>query len=174
MSDPFELLGVPARFAFDAGALEARHREVSKALHPDRYASAPGSERRAALSRAIEVNAALRVLKDPVKRAEALLARAGARTGEEAETKAPAGLLMEMMELREALAAASAKKDGEALAGLVAEVEGRERATLEGLARALDGAPGPDVSSALPLLGELRYLRRFLEEASALEEELAS
>jgi hypothetical protein len=39
------------------------------------------------------------------------------------------------------------------------------------------GAPSPNTQStiarALPLLGELRFYRRFLEEVSAIEDELA-
>ena len=52
--DPqIELLGVPALFALDEQELEKRHRDLSRALHPDRYAGRPSSERREALSRAI-------------------------------------------------------------------------------------------------------------------------
>src|SRR5689334_12410104 len=80
--DPFEVFGIPPRFEVDLAALELRHRDLSKALHPDRYAGAPAAERRLALNRAIEVNEAWRVLREPVKRAEALFARAGVPVGE--------------------------------------------------------------------------------------------
>src|SRR6266850_1820053 len=43
----FELFGLPARFAVDAAALEARYRELQREVHPDRFAAAPESERRA-------------------------------------------------------------------------------------------------------------------------------
>ncbi len=39
MIDPFSTLGLPVRFALAPKELEARHRELSKALHPDRYAA---------------------------------------------------------------------------------------------------------------------------------------
>ena len=58
MSDPFETLGVEARFDLDLRAVEQRHRDLSKALHPDRYTGAPAAERRMSLSRAIDVNEA--------------------------------------------------------------------------------------------------------------------
>ena len=45
--------------------------------------------------------------------------------------------------------------------------------TLARLARAFDGDPPARPDEILPLLGELRYIRRFLEEVSAIEEELA-
>src|SRR3954447_26645826 len=98
MADPFKTLGVEARFDLDRPALEQRHRELSKALHPDRYVGAPAAERRMSLSRAIDVNEAFRVLKDPIRRAEALLRRAGAAVGETSEPKPAPALLMEMME----------------------------------------------------------------------------
>ena len=85
MNDPFQTLGVDARFDLDLGAVEKRHRDLSRALHPDRYADASATERRMSLSRAIEVNEAWRALRDPVRRAEALLTRAGVAFGDAGE-----------------------------------------------------------------------------------------
>ncbi|MBK9264711.1 MAG: Fe-S protein assembly co-chaperone HscB [Polyangiaceae bacterium] len=172
MSDPFETMGVEPRFDIDPDKLAERHRDLSRALHPDRYAGAPAAERRLALGRAIEVNDAYRVLKDPVRRAEALLRRAGVPVGETAEPKPSQALLMEMMEQREELADARRSKDLGAVHKLALAVRERERDVLAKLGRAL-AADGSEVSAALPHLGELRYLRRFLEEVSAIEEDLA-
>ena len=72
MQSPFVVLEIEPRFDLDPAALEARHKELSRALHPDRYAGRPASERRLALSKAIEVNEAYRALRDPIKRAEAV------------------------------------------------------------------------------------------------------
>src|SRR6185503_15334256 len=110
-SDPFEILGMEPRFDLDLRALEQRHRDLSRALHPDRYAGAPSAERRLALSRAIEVNDAWRMLRDPIRRAEAILRRGGVEIGETLEPKPSPDLLMEMMESREALSDAARKKD---------------------------------------------------------------
>src|SRR5262245_16374287 len=118
MFDPFETLGVEARFDLDLGALERRHRDLSKALHPDRYVGAPAAERRLSLSRAIDVNEAFRILRDPIRRAEALLQRAGVPGGEADELKASPDLLLEMMEAREALAEARQAKDLDRVARL--------------------------------------------------------
>lgn len=176
MKDPFDTLGVAPRFALDVSAAELRHRELSKALHPDRFAGASPTERRIALSRAIDVNEAWRTLKDPVKRAEALLRRRGVEVGETAEPKPSNELLLEMMEAREELAEARRAKDltrarklGEAMHERRGEVTAR-------LAHALDGCGEgtEDARKALVPLGELRYVRRFLDEVLAIEEELAS
>ena len=57
--DPFATLGIDRRFDVDLPALEKRHRELSRALHPDRFADAGASERKATLAKAVEVNEAV-------------------------------------------------------------------------------------------------------------------
>ncbi len=52
MLDPFAVLGLPRAFDVDLRSAEKAHRELSRALHPDRYASAGASERREALGKA--------------------------------------------------------------------------------------------------------------------------
>jgi molecular chaperone HscB len=175
MPDPFETLGVEPRFDLDLPAVEQRHRDLSRALHPDRYTGAPAAERRLALSRAIDVNEALRVLKNPVRRAEALLARAGTTPGETGEPKPPPSLLMEMMDLREELSEAARARDLGRVGKLAEGMRAREGEVERRLGGALDEAqrdPQKTIA-ALPALGELRYIRRFLDEVSAIEEELA-
>lgn len=175
MTDPFETLGVDARFDLDPRALEQRHRDLSRALHPDRYAGAPAAERRMSLSRAVDVNEAFRALRDPIRRAEALLRKAGALAAEGAEPKASPALLMEMMEVREELAEARKAKDLVRVGKLAEGMRAREQAVLAQIGRAFEAAAGElEKSKAiLPALGELRYLRRFLDEVSAIEEDLA-
>lgn len=170
MRDPFETLSVEARFDLDLPALELRHRELSRALHPDRYTGAPAAERRLSLSRAIDVNEAYRALKDPIRRAESLLLRAGVPVGETREPKPPPSLLMEMMDAREELSDAARARDLAKVTVLGEGMKGREADTLKRLSMALDGGA---LEAALPVLGELRYVRRFLDEVSAIEEELA-
>jgi molecular chaperone HscB len=175
--DPFATLGIPATFALDLAAVEKQHRDLSRALHPDRYVGRPAGERRMALGKAIEVNEAWRLVRDPVRRAEALLRRGGALVGEGdggGGGGAPPALLLEMMERREALAEARAAADRAGLARLTAEMRQREARLLEALGQAIDapgGAPS-ELAGAVSLLGELRFVRRFLEEASAAEDEL--
>jgi molecular chaperone HscB len=176
MADPFDTLGVEPRFDLDVPALEQRHRDLSRALHPDRYTGAPAAERRLALGRAIDANEAFRALKDPVRRAEALLARAGVPVGETREPKPPASLLMEMMEAREELSDAARAKDLARVAALAATMHTRRDAVLaklgDLLAPVASSAHG-DLAAALPTLGELRYIRRFLDEVAAIQEDLA-
>ncbi len=169
--DPFETLGIEPSFDLDLSAVERRHRELSKTLHPDRYVGRPAAERRQALGRAIEVNAAWRALKDPVRRAEALLARHGIPVGETEEPRANPELLMQMMELRESLSEARQQKDLRTVAALAARVGAEEERVRAALSARFSAATADE--ELVRLLGELRYYRRFLEEAAAIEDELS-
>lgn len=169
MNDPFALLGLGRRFDIDLKEAEKKHRELSKALHPDRFV-AP-AERRVALEKSIQVNEAYRTLKDPVRRAEALFGLAGVPVGDGKEPMAPPSFLMEMMESREALADARAERDLQKIRALGAEMRER-RASLEA---ELDGVVWGDVdvaTTALPKLGELRFYVRYDEEVRASEDAL--
>jgi molecular chaperone HscB len=170
-SSPFELLGVPALFALDEAELEKRHRELSKALHPDRYVGRPSSERREALSRAISVNEAFRQLRDPISRAEALLSQLGRDVSEGSQPKPSPALLLQVMEEREALSVARRAGDRARVERIANAAGGRAEEAAERMADAFSEDPIP-VEHVLELLGELRYLRRLREEAGAALDEL--
>lgn len=171
MDDPFTLLEIEPRFALDMTLLEKRHRDVSRVLHPDRYAGRSAGERQQALGRAIEVNEAFRTLRDPVRRATALLARHGRALDEADQPRADPVLLLEVMERREALSAARRAGDRDAVRRLGEAVRQRERAVESEIAASFDKEP-PDFARVEALVGELRYHRRFLDEASAALDDL--
>jgi len=167
--DPFATLGIPRTFDVDLPAAERAHRELSRALHPDKFVHATASERRAALEKAVEVNEAWRVVRDPIRRAEALLRLAGVTVGEGSEPKADPAFLMDMLEQREALAEAKQARDRDRVHAMAQGIEARqhevERAFADKLARG-------EAASLAGTLGELRFYRRFLDEVSAIEDEL--
>ena len=176
MTDPFELLGIPARYDLDLAELAARQRDLSRALHPDRYAGRGASERRQALGKAIEVNEAARLLKDPVKRAELLLERQGVAVGEGVERQVPGDFLMEIMELREQLGELRRARDVTGVEALCARVATRQRQVTErletGFRELLAAASGAKSHALgeqlLPLVAELRYYARFFVEAHTI------
>jgi molecular chaperone HscB len=169
--NPFETLGVEPVYGLDLVVLEQRHRDLSRALHPDRHAASGAGERRLALGRAIETNEAFRTLKDPVRRAEALLAVRGVHSGEGKEPPASPALLMEVMERREALAEVRKTKNEAALARLVAEVNA-EAMRVESSLAAEFASPNFNAAEILKRIGELRYYRRFLNEAASIADDL--
>ncbi|MCA9633005.1 MAG: Fe-S protein assembly co-chaperone HscB [Myxococcales bacterium] len=194
--NPFQIFDIAPSFDLDLKALEARHRDLSRVLHPDRYVGAPAGERRQALGKAIEVNEAWRRLRDPIQRAEALCEVLGIERSEATEPKADPMLLMEMMEQREALGDARRAKDLDQVEKLAASITARQREVLTELTRRFAAlspprtepgagsaaagsggeAPGKvsetDREQLLRELGKLRYFRRFLDEASAILDEL--
>ena len=171
-SDPFDVLGLPARFDLDEKEIESRYRELSRVLHPDRHVGKPPAERRLILGKAMEVNEAARVLRDPVARASALLGRRGVSPAtQKGEAKADPEFLMWMMEVREALSEARSRRDAARVGRLAFEVRGREAEVLRALSAGLaDGESDPHALAAL--IGRLRYFRRFLDEVSSIEDEL--
>lgn len=169
--DPFATLGLSRRYEVDLAAVEKTHRELSRALHPDKFVNAGASERRAALSKAVEVNEAWRVVRDPIRRAEALLELAGATVGEERASATDPEFLMEMLEQREALAEAKQAKDLARIHAMAKAIEERSRAVEQALG---EGFTRGEAASLVSKLGELRFYRRFLDEVSAIEDELAA
>ncbi len=67
----FELFGLAPSVDVDVAALEAKHRALALEHHPDRQADP--KLRRAAADTTASLNEALKVLRDPVKRAFYLL-----------------------------------------------------------------------------------------------------
>lgn len=181
MANPFEILGLAPRYALDVAELEQRQRDLNRAVHPDRHAAKGPGERRQALSRAMDINQAYRALRDPAARAEALFELLGIHEPGERTLSDPA-LLGEMLEQRELLDEARRNKDHDQLRALkAAMVERLARVEVE-LGRAFEplleeaqrGPAGhrPQAEAAQRLFGELKYVRRFSEEVSAIEDEI--
>lgn len=169
MNDPFEVFQIEPRFDLELDALGQRHRDLSRALHPDRYGGRPAAERRQALNRAIEVNEAWRVLRDPLRRAEALLRRLGVVVSEESQPPADPEFLMEMMERREKLRELGKRGDQAGIAELAKAVRADEQEVFGLLAKGLEAArAGAAPEGLTPLLAKLRYFRRFFDEVDAL------
>jgi molecular chaperone HscB len=169
--DPFATLGIARTFDVDLAALEKTHRELSRAMHPDKYIGASATERRTALANAVEVNEAWRIVRDPIRRAEALLRLSGVEVGENKEPKADPQLLMDMLEQREALADAKQARDLAAVRAMAAAIEARSQAVERALSA---GFAAGKAHTLVGKVGELRFYRRFLDEVSAIEDELAA
>jgi molecular chaperone HscB len=163
--NPFELLGFPLSFAIELRTLEARHRELSKTVHPDRHASEGVSSKAGALALAVSINEAFRILRDPLQRATALCAALGAAVVEKA---VPPEFLMEVMEKRESLSEARAQKNHAALEALGLEAQADVDVLTRKLAKVFDerAEPSPEGLGSVvgSLLSQLRFATRFSEE----------
>jgi molecular chaperone HscB len=166
-ADHFAVLGVPARYALDVAALEARFKDLSRKLHPDRFARADPRARRASLARTVQLNEAWRALKDPVRRAEYMLERAGVKV---AAGEVPPALLAEILELREELGEARLADDHAKVRKMAEAMRARAGAAMGAIAAALDAGTPEGLAAAARELVAFRYFRRFLDEVDAHEE----
>jgi molecular chaperone HscB len=158
-ADFFAVLGVERRFDLDLADLEGRYRDLSRKLHPDRFAMADPRARRASLQRSVQLNEAWRTLKDPFRRAEYLLSLSGVSLSKEV----PAALLMETLELREELGEARAAGDDGKVQAMAAAMRARVAAAMQAVSAGL--AVGDHARVATELVA-LRYYRRFMEEVA--------
>jgi molecular chaperone HscB len=182
-ADHFQVFGVERRYAVDVTDLERRYKDMTKVLHPDRFARADERARRASLKRSIQLNEAWRTLKDPVRRAEYLLSLAGVEVGDENGTTkrvdgqkvrlpvAPA-LLMEVMELREGLAEARAAGNHARVQVLATDVRRRRESAMRAVASVF-AQKAPDLEAVARDLVAVRYYARFLDEVAVHEETVA-
>lgn len=177
--NPFEQLGIEARFGIERSQVERRARELGKTLHPDRFVGRPAAERRAALGRALEVNEAARALKDPILRARCLLELRGQLLPEAEHPQPDPMFLMDIMELRQALKQAGQEGNVTQIEELASRVTAQHNDSLRQLAEILD-VPPPDeeparheqAQTAARLVSTLKYHQRFFDEAGALLDEL--
>jgi molecular chaperone HscB len=133
--DFFSLLGLPREFALDPRELERRFRDLSRHLHPDRFARAGPRERRLSLERATRLNDAYRALRDWRTRAAYLLRLSVADVHAEGRTCADPDFLEAQLEWREQLALASADGDAGRLAAIAADARERLRRLEDEVAR---------------------------------------
>ena len=162
-SDYFELLGLSRRWQVDRNLLERNYLERSREAHPDAFVRKGAAAQRAALELSSRINAAYRVVRDPILRAEYLVKLNGIDLdsndpiqGAPTPTQA---FLIQMIELRERLSE-------EGSAEVRDEIEARADQAFDEAIVALDRA---DVVTAARELVARRYYQRFLDEVDADE-----
>lgn len=156
--DPFTRLNLPQSFEVDRAVLDRNYFALQRHLHPDRFRGRTAHERVLSQSQAASLNEAYNTLKDPLKRAEALLALQGHPLNSEKTLNDPT-LLMEQLERREALAEADTPAE---LARLTAEAEAEVLATTCHIAQAFTAK---DLTAAATQTVRLRYLTKLADDA---------
>ncbi len=106
-SNDFELFGLPLTFAQDRAAIDARWKDLQREAHPDKFAAQGAAAQRLAMQWSVRINEAYQRLKDPLKRAAYLCELHAAPVNAENNTAMPAAFLMQQMQWREDLEAAS-------------------------------------------------------------------
>lgn len=99
----FELFAIPESFQLDLEQLASRYRALQSEWHPDQFAGAGEQERLRAVQMSSYLNQAFDTLKAPLSRAGYLLTLHGFDTAKVTQQDLGMNLLMEQMQLREAL-----------------------------------------------------------------------
>lgn len=166
-STDFELFGVPAQFAQDRAALDARWKDLQREAHPDKFAAQGAAAQRVAMQWSVRINEAYQRLKDPLKRASYLCEMNGAPINAETNTAMPTDFLMQQMEWREELDEAGTLDELEAL---LAQVNEREGEQLSKIGQSIDGAK--DFNAAAQQVRSLMFMQRFASEVDARMDQL--
>jgi molecular chaperone HscB len=166
----FALFGLPQRFHLDPARVDQAYRSIQSQVHPDRYVHASDAERRASMQAATRVNEAYRTLKDPVQRGRHLLELHGVDVAFETNTQMPTDFLMQQLELREELEAATGKKDPSRLDRLRAGLSSSKQALEKDITAAIDIRQ--DYADAAELVRKLMFLDRLDSEIDLAYEEI--
>jgi len=158
----FELFAVPATFAQDRAALDARWKELQREAHPDRFAAQGPAAQRLAMQWSVRINEAYQRLKNPIKRATYLCQLNGFPIQAETNTAMPADFLMQQMAWREELDDA---EDAAAFEKLRAEVEAARARALSSLDWLIDEKG--DYAEAARQVRALMFIERFAEDIEA-------
>lgn len=176
-AQPFELLNLPASFKVDLDELESTYLRLSRMVHPDYFGKTAGPEKVLSEDLSARLNNAYRLLKDPARRSEYLLVRAGGASSSD-DKRVPPDMLGEVMALRERIEDAKSAGRRDELAAVNAELTSRVDAAMVQLARlhedlesAQSAGDEPRVSELLGVirttLNGIRFLQNLVKESRA-------
>jgi molecular chaperone HscB len=166
-SNPFATMGVEPQFDLDTDDLHRRFVTASAQVHPDR--STDPEEQLELARQAAQINQAYRVLADPESRAAALLKVLGGQAHVE-HKELPAGLLEQMLEVREEMDEAQAAADQAKLDELSTWAEAEQQSYIERIATLFEAWHGGTADPEQALheircqLNALRYIKRMIEQ----------
>ena len=170
--DYFSVFGLEPKLSIDVEDLQARFYKLSREYHPDRFARQSAEVQQKALDTTSLLNNGLRILKDPVKRAEYVLSKNGLEVAEQRGKDVPPELLEEVFELNEALEELRSGDDHartqieaalENFTGFRTEID----AELHNLFAEYDQVSGPAALARMrAILNRRRYIENLIREAT--------
>ena len=170
MNNPFALFDLPVAFQVDSALLNERYLALQKSLHPDNFSAASAQEQRLAMQKSAEINDALRILKDPIARADSIIVlNTGEQENPEEKSNKDIGFLMQQMEWRETLENIENRQDTDELTAFAKEINQTRHAILSELSTALD-AQQWDIARAIT--DKLRFIKKLQAEIERVEETL--
>ena len=170
MNNPFALFDLPVAFQVDSALLNERYLALQKSLHPDNFSAASAQEQRLAIQKSAEINDALHILKDPITRADSIIAiNTGETENPEEKSNNDIDFLMQQMEWRETLENIENRQDTDELTAFAKEINQIRHAILSELSTALD-AQQWDIARAIT--DKLRFIKKLQAEIERVEETL--
>ena len=170
MNNPFALFNLPVTFQVDSALLNERYLALQKSLHPDNFSAASAQEQRLAIQKSAEINDALRILKDPITRADSIIAiNTGETENPEEKSNKDIGFLMQQMEWRETLENIENRKDTDELSAFTKEIDQIRHAILSELSTALSEQQW---NVARAMTDKLRFIKKLQTEIERVEETL--
>lgn len=170
MNNPFALFDLPVAFQVDSALLNERYLALQKSLHPDNFSAASAQEQRLAIQKSAEINDALRILKDPITRADSIIAlNTGETENPEEKSNNDIDFLMQQMEWRETLENIENRQGTDELTAFAKEINQIRHAILSELSTALD-AQQWDIARAIT--DKLRFIKKLQTEIERVEETL--
>lgn len=170
MNNPFALFDLPVAFQVDSALLNERYLTLQKSLHPDNFSAASAQEQRLAIQKSAEINDALRILKDPITRADSIIAiNTGETENPEEKSNNDIDFLMQQMEWRETLENIENRKDTDELTAFTQEINQIRHAILSELSTALDAQQW---NIARAITDKLRFIKKLQAEIERVEETL--
>ena len=156
------LLGFEPALELDEIELKQRFTHLRTQFHPDRFGQGSALERRLAVQRAADINAAYATLSNPIKRAQHYFELLGI-TFNEAQTLQDEAFLMQQMELREALDDAQDTQTRE-------ELRTKVRALWSNVWYELSNTDRSDAHKVQRNVQRLQFLQRFMQQMDHAQE----
>ena len=170
MINPFVLFDLPVSFEIDQSALSNRYLALQKSLHPDNFAHKSPQEQRLAMQKSAEINDALQMLKDPIARADSIIAlNSNEHYNPEQTGNQDMAFLMQQLAWREQLEEIENTQDIDELIGFAQQIAQTQNDILSEISTALSAQ---NWQQAKILNDRLRFIKKLAQEVERIEEQL--
>lgn len=169
----FQLFDLPEQFALDLTELGSRYLALQKRFHPDNFAAASERDRLLSVQQTANINDAYHSLKQPLLRAEHLLALRGLKISNEQRSFTEPAFLMQQMMLREQLAEVLEQDDPEqAIADIEQQLSKQRKLLQNQLNEALSAGTVEQDQLAAELVRKLKFFYKLQHELELIEQQL--
>jgi len=169
----FQLFDLPEQFELDLTELGSRYLVLQKRFHPDNFAAASERDRLLSVQQTANINDAYHSLKQPLLRAEHLLALRGLKISNEQRSFTDPAFLMQQMELREQLAEIREQADPEQAVFDIEQQLLQQRKILQNaLNLALSACTPEQDHQAAELVRKLKFFYKLQQELELIEQQL--